>query len=488
MSFTTSLPFVDTLPESAEIVEVRSGLVLTLAQIRASVSQRAVELMPGVILPAGPVVVAEKNGVQALLSLFAAWASGRMAVMVNPGLAPPEKANVIAHSGAVGWLSDGGSIEPVMAPESTPLLSAMGRQTGEAGIGLSRDAPCLMMMTSGTTGHPKGIVHSLRTLEARIALNIAHIGPQVLRDSLCVLPVFFGHGLIGNCMTPLAAGGRLCLWNGPGMAEISSLAEHLTTHKISFMSSVPTFWRLALRTTPPESGILKRVHVGSAPLSLDHWQAIADWVGTYEVYNLFGMTETANWIAGASLAAAHGRNGHVGRIWGGTFAIHTDDGVISQSGRGEVLVASPSIMLGYFGNEELNREAFVGGWFRTGDIGELENDGSLTLVGRMKTEINRAGIKILAEEIDMMLERHPAVAEACAFGYPDPVAGEAVGAAIVLVEGDRCEAAAIRLWCRDQVRAEAVPQHLVIVDAIPRNDRGKIVRSDVRDAVFSGKG
>ena len=480
------LPFVDTLPETSEILDVRSGRLLAIGEIKTLVSERAELLAQGRPLPSGPVVVGEKNGIEALLSLFAVWASGRMAVMVNPGLAPPEKANVIAHSGAVGWISDDGRIESVSAPQSSSLNEPASHDAS-AGAELSFDRACLMMMTSGTTGKPKGIVHSLRSVQARIALNIAHIGEKTLRKTLCVLPVFFGHGLIGNCLTALSAGGRLSLWTGPGPAEIGDLANHIATHQISFMSSVPTFWRMALRASPPAPGILERVHVGSAPLSADHWQAIADWTGTQEVYNLFGMTETANWIGGANLAEAKGRSGHIGRIWGGAYAVRDESGAITRSGRGEVLVSSPSIMLGYFGNEDLNREAFVGDWFRTGDIGELESNGSLTLVGRMKTEINRAGIKILAEEIDMMLERHPAVAEACAFGYPDPVAGEAVGAAIVLVQGEECEAGVIRKWCRDQVRAEAVPQRLVVVSSVPRNDRGKIVRSDVRDAVLGGK-
>ena len=258
----------------------------------------------------------------------------------------------------------------------------------------------------------------------------------------------------------------------------------LDENRIAFMSSVPSFWRLALRAAPPEAGKLKRVHVGSAPLSAELWQAISDWAGTGDVYNMFGMTETANWIGGARLSEAAGRDGHVGRIWGGHYGVRDEAGRIHDHGRGEVLVSSPSIMLGYTGSASLTRAPFSGDWFRTGDIGELSEDGSLTLVGRMKTEINRGGIKILAEEIDMMLERHPDIEEACAFAIPDPAAGEAVGAALVLKHGASTDIAAIRQWCRGEVRAEGVPVKLVAVDAIPRNDRGKIVRSAVRDAVL----
>ena len=381
---------------------------------------------------------------------------------------------MIAHSDAAGWISDGGVAERVDGSAEPRPLGA--------------DAPCLMMMTSGTTGTPKGILHSPRSLAARVALNIAHIGAAPLQRSLCVLPVFFGHGLIGNCLTPLMAGGNLHLLNGPQPAEIGKLGTTIDEHRIAFMSSVPSFWRMALRATPPRSGTLSRVHVGSAPLSADIWRSIADWSGTGEVYNMFGMTETANWIGGARLDEAAGRDGHVGHIWGGRYAVRDEAGRVHFHGRGEVLVSSPSIMLGYSGSESLNRAAFDGSWFRTGDIGELDAHGALTLVGRMKTEINRGGIKILAEEIDMMLERHPDVEEACAFGIEDMAAGEAVAAALVLRAGATVDLSEIRRWCRGEVRAEAVPVKLVAVDSIPRNERGKIVRAAVREIVLGAAG
>ena len=143
------------------------------------------------------------------------------------------------------------------------------------------------------------------------------------------------------------------------------------------------------------------------------------------------------------------------------------------------------MMLGYWNRPDLDEAAFVDGWLRTGDIGELAAGEQLTLVGRLKSEINRGGIKVQAEEIDMLLERHPDIIEACAFGIPDPVAGELVAAAIVLRNGAAFDEEGIKSWCRDRVRAEAVPSRLWRVDAIPRNDRGKVVRTTVRDRVSS---
>ncbi|HEV2514412.1 MAG TPA: class I adenylate-forming enzyme family protein [Devosia sp.] len=461
---TQNLSFTAMLPATATLVDVRSGSALDAAGIRQRVNEKAAALSQNGVTSGARAVVAELNPVDYLVAIFACWQVGLVAVAVNPGLRPEECENVLQATGASLWLGpQRPGMETAGTGSSTPLRL---------------DDPALILMTSGTTGRPKGIVHSVRSLFARVALNIAEIGPAVLRETLCVLPVFFGHGLIGNVLTPLLAGGRVHLWPSPALSELAGFAGYLTSNRISFMSSVPSFWKLALRLSARPEAVLQRVHVGSAPLSIEHWRAIAEWCGTRRVFNMFGMTETANWIGGGSLDEAEARDGYVGRPWGGSVAIASDGGA-----RGEVLVQSPSMMLGYWQRPDLDEAAFSNGWFRTGDIGELDSHGNLILVGRSKSEINRGGIKIQAEEIDMLLERHDAIVEACAFGIPDAIAGEAVAAAIVLAEGVPFDPEALKAWCRARVRDEAVPSRLFAVAAIPRNDRGKIVRADVRAMV-----
>jgi len=457
-----NLSFTGMLPATATLVDVRTGMALDAEGIRGRVKEKSAELSHHGVAPGARAVVAEVNPVDYLIAIFACWEIGLIAVAVNPGLRPEERENVLETTGASLWL---GPQRPRVEISGTARPAP-----------LRLDDPALILMTSGTTGRPKGIVHSVRGLLARAALNIAEIGPDVLRETLCVLPVFFGHGLIGNVLTPLLAGGRVHLWPSPALNELAGLAGYLTANRISFMSSVPSFWKLALRLSARPGPVLERVHVGSAPLSIEHWRAIAEWCGTRRVFNMFGMTEAANWIGGGSLDEAEARDGYVGRLWGGSVAIDGD-------GRGEVLVQSPSMMLGYWQRPDLDEAAFVDGWFRTGDIGELDEQGKLILVGRSKSEINRGGIKIQAEEIDMLLERHEAIAEACAFGIPDAIAGEAVAAAIVLADGAAFDPEALKAWCRARARDEAVPSKLFAVAAIPRNDRGKIVRADVRAMV-----
>ena len=169
---------------------------------------------------------------------------------------------------------------PVLCTATEAGLGGDSPTTGSV-TGSGLDDPALILFTSGTTGDPEGVVHSHRSILARLALNQAHIGAEVLARSLCVLPTHFGHGLIGNCLTPLLAGADLFLFHGGGVAASARLGELLDQHRITFISSVPAFWKVALRISqPPTAATLRRVHIGSAPLSAELWRAVLDWLLT----------------------------------------------------------------------------------------------------------------------------------------------------------------------------------------------------------------
>jgi acyl-coenzyme A synthetase/AMP-(fatty) acid ligase len=414
--------------------------------------------------------------------LFAAWRLGACVACTNPGLSREELQNVNRF------------ILPaaVLAPDGVaPALNGMrfvctdtDKSANEAPLpspaAAGLDDPALILFTSGTTGTPKGVVHSFRSLLARTALNRAHIGDAVLARTLCVLPPHFGHGLIGNCLTPLLAGGRLVLAPGMDVQRAAALGDVIDRHAITFMSSVPALWRVALKVgVPPRSGSLRRAHVGSAPLSAALWNDLIAWAGTRDVVNMYGITETANWLAGASAGEFTPEDGLIGRMWGGAFAVLDDDGQVRPQGEGELLVQSPSLMQGYFHLPEVTAAVLRDGWFHTGDVGRVDGDGVARLTGRRKHEINRAGIKIHPEDIDLLLERHPAVIECCTFGVPDEISGEIVGVAVRLDPAAAETVETLRAWCRERVRREAVPERWFAVDEIPRTDRGKVNRDFV---------
>jgi len=171
-------------------------------------------------------------------------------------------------------------------------------------------------------------------------------------------------------------------------------------------------------------------------------------------------------------------------MWGGRVAVAIDDNEILARGEGEILVQTPALMSGYFRRADLTAGVIRGGWYYTGDRGIVDASGVIELTGRIKDEINRAGSKIQPAEIDLLLENHPAVAEACVFGIEDQTAGNIVAAAIRLVDGSNETTEGLRSWCRQRLRREAVPERWFLLPEIPRNARGKIGRDAVRRHVL----
>jgi len=425
-------------------------------------------------------VIAHGNSLQFFADLLAVWQAGACAVCVNPQLTAAELANVTSFVEACAVLVDDAAPTSGL---SAPVLCTW-RETSkgvESGIPASSlDDPALILFTSGTTGTPKGVVHSHRSLASRVALNHAHIGIDVMSRSLCVLPTHFGHGLIGNCLTPLLAGRDVFLFHNAGMQRYAHLAEVLQENDITFMSSVPTFWKLVLRLAEaPSQTPLRRIHIGSAPLSAELWQDVIAWSGTSEVVNAYGITETANWVGGASAEQLEPEAGLVGTPWGGEFAVLADDGHVDSHGEGEVIIRSPSLMSGYYLQPELTDQVLNNGWYRTGDVGILDAQGVLRISGRNRFCINRAGITIYPEGLDLLLERHPDVLEACAFGIPDELSNEIIGIAVHLRDNADVSDRELIDWTRERIRAEAAPERLFRVTEIPKTDRGKINRDTV---------
>jgi len=142
-------------------------------------------------------------------------------------------------------------------------------------------------------------------------------------------------------------------------------------------------------------------------------------------------------------------------------------------------------MKGYFDLPEATAEVLQSGWFHTGDIGEINSRGEIRLIGRLKFVINRAGLKVFPEDIDILLAKHPGIREACTFGVPDQIAGEIVGAAIVPHDAAAIDYEEVKKWCREFVTPEKIPERFFTRESIPKTDRGKIQRNVVAEICLS---
>jgi acyl carrier protein len=195
------------------------------------------------------------------------------------------------------------------------------------------------------------------------------------------------------------------------------------------------------------------------------------------VIEAYGMTEAAHQMASNPLPPGVRKPGTVGQAAGPEIAILDDAGGEAPPGvRGEVAIRGPNVTSGYLDNPEANASSFVRGWFRTGDEGTLDADGYLTLTGRLKEVINRAGEKISPREVDEALLDHPAVEQAVAFAVPDLVLGEDVAAAVVLRDGISAEAPEIREFVAQRLADFKIPRRILFLDEIPKGPTGKIQR------------
>jgi oxalate---CoA ligase len=462
------------------IEDVGHGVIWDAVALGDQVNRRAAVLSQMGIGRGSVVAIGHGGTARFFADLFATWSLGAAAACLDPTLTPGELRTVVAFARSAVLLVDGvASVDDLPVP-----IVDLGRMSPSRDVSIGApshdpDDPALVLFTSGTTGAPKGVVLSFRTLQARIDANIAAIGTPALARALVSLPTHFGHGLIGNSLTPLLAGGDIVL-HRLGISMANDLGRIIDQHDITFMSSVPALWRLALTRSPrPTGGSLVRVHVGSAPFPAALWSEVVAWSGT-EVVNCYGTTETANWIAGASSRADGIADGLLGKMWGGSAAIMDERGSIRHTGAGEIMIQSPSLMSGYLDRPDLTEDALHQGWFRTGDRGSIDQQGRLWLTGRIKDEINRAGFKVQPAEIDALLESNPAIVEACVFGVSDPLGGEAIAAAIRLKNGASPSSKNLQAWCLERVRREAVPEHWFVVSEIPRTARGKVSRDAVR--------
>jgi acyl-CoA synthetase (AMP-forming)/AMP-acid ligase II len=261
----------------------------------------------------------------------------------------------------------------------------------------------------------------------------------------------------------------------------SAFWDDVARHGATWYTAVPTIHSrlLAQALERPAPGVhpLRFVRSCSAPLHATLWQRYEDAISV-PLVEAYGMTEAAHQMASNPLPPGERRPGTVGRATGVELAALDEDWrPVPPGEQGEVSVRGPSVVDHYLDNPDATAASFRDGWFRTGDVGTLTADGYLTLVGRVKELINRAGEKISPYEIEDVLLSHPAVAEAAAYPVPDEKYGEQVGVVVVL----RGEATPANLaaHCRERLAPFKRPARVTILAEIPKGPTGKVQRRNL---------
>jgi acyl-CoA synthetase (AMP-forming)/AMP-acid ligase II len=493
--------FVDL--EVGNLCEPGSGRGWDRREIHSQIWRRIAFLRASGLTRNDRVLIHYGNTMEFFADLMAIWSLGGCAIPVDPRLTSFEVETLAATArpklslwhdsvdksaaAAVGNLgvrtvqTDGAFDDHRPLDLSGPLTSQ-----------LDLDQQALILFTSGTTGKPKGVVHTHRTLRARWMSLRENLDLANFRRSLCLLPTHFGHGLICNCLFPWLSGQDLFILPPFRTDTIMQLGNLIDEYEITFLSSVPTVWRLALKIAkPPQGKSLKQIHCGSAPLSAHLWQQVKEWTGTDNVLNAYGITETGSWVAGTSVANVEVEDGLIGRPWGAVIKVlknGTTDVLPSQSEeckpseQGYVWINTPALMQGYLGRDDLTHQVISQGWFLTGDIGLIDDRGLLYLRGREREEINKGGLKIFPGDIDSVVERFPEALDVCTFGYQDQLYGEDVGIALVLKRSDKKVLDDLYDWTRRHLAEHKMPRRWYLLSEIPRTSRGKVSRAQVAEA------
>ena len=331
--------------------------------------------------------------------------------------------------------------------------------------------PAIIGYTSGTTGTPKGAVLSHGNLLAS-SESVGLAWRWTAGDRLVLaLPLFHVHGLgVGLHGTLLAGGSAVLLPRFDPDAVLDAAA----THDATLFFGVPTMYaRLAASPRVGELGRLRLCVSGSAPLPPATFERLAD-AGGQRVLERYGMTETGMNVS----------NPYDGERRPGTVGFPLPGVEVRLAEKAEIHVRGPNVFGGYWRRPEATAAAFTpDGWFRTGDIGEHDADGYLRLVGRAKDLIITGGLNVYPREVEDVLLEHPAVAEVAVGGLPDPDWGEVVAAWVVPAPGAAPPAAGeLTAFAADRLARFKCPRRIVLVDALPRNALGKILRHELRSA------
>jgi len=336
----------------------------------------------------------------------------------------------------------------------------------------------LVLHTSGTTSRPKVVPLT----NANLAASAIHIRDTLALTSgdvgLNVMPLFHIHGLIASLLSSMAAGAHVVCTPGFNALKIFSWFAEVNP---SWYTAVPTMHQAILARADRNRDTLEKMRlrfIRSSSSSLPPpVMAELESVFGAPVIEAYGMTEASHQMASNRLPPGLRKAGTVGPAAGPEVAIMGDGGIILPPGeKGEVVIRGPNVFSGYENNPSANASAFTNGWFRTGDEGMFDEDGHLSITGRLKEIINRGGEKIAPREVDDIIQSHPAVAQVVTFAMPHDKLGEEVAAIVVLKEGQIATEHEIRDFAARFLADFKVPRKILFRDEIPKGATGKLQR------------
>jgi long-chain acyl-CoA synthetase len=343
---------------------------------------------------------------------------------------------------------------------------------------------CLILYTSGTTGLPKGaeLSHSNIVMNAMTMRDLAQGTPDDV--TLCVLPLFHSFGHTVQMHTSMLIGSTLVLLP---RFEAGAVLQAFQDENVTMFAGVPTMYWDLLTYKDADKFDLKKIsdnlrlcNSGGAAMPVEVMKDFEEKFGV-EILEGYGLSETSP-VASFNQLGKPRKAGSIGMpIWGVDMKIVDDEMNEQPTGeKGEIVIRGHNIMKGYFKREEATEESFKGGWFHSGDVGYVDEDGYFFIVDRTKDMVIRGGFNVYPRELEEVLITHPAISLVAVIGVPHDEYGEEVKAYVVLKEGESATEDELRAWGKEQFAAYKYPRSVEIVDAMPLGPTGKILKTELR--------
>jgi long-chain acyl-CoA synthetase len=341
------------------------------------------------------------------------------------------------------------------------------------------DDTAVILYTSGTTGKPKGaeLTHSNLLKNTEVIRDLADVSPDDV--VLGALPLFHSFGQTCGLNGTISAGGTLSLIPrfDPGKA-----LEIIQGDRVTIFQGVPTMYTAMLNH--PDKGSfdvssLRLCVSGGSAMPVEVLRGFED-AFDCKVLEGYGLSETSP-VASFNHADRERKPGTIGTpVEGVDMKVVDEDGnEVKQGEVGEIVIRGHNVMKGYLNRPDATAEAIKNGWFHTGDMGQVDEEGYFSIVDRKKEMIIRGGYNVYPREIEEVLYEHPAVQEAAVIGIPDDKMGEEVGAAVVLKEDQSCEESELRDYVKGEVAGYKYPRKVWFVDELPKTATGKILKREI---------
>ena len=466
------------------------GPSLSTGDVRSAIARAAGALAACGVRPGDRVSVRVDKCVEAVFLAHACFQTGAILHPMNTAYTPREVEALLEDAGPVLFVCDPGELDTFAAAGarhgfrleglrgSQGSFAELARacEPAETAAHLPEEAPAALLYTSGTTGRPKGalITHGNLAASARALVEVWRLG----RDDVLMhaLPAYHAHGLLTAINVLLTAGGAVCFFQ---RFDAEAVVRELP--RCTVMMGVPTHYARLLKEpglAGAATGAFRLAISGSAPLPPDTAHRFREVTGM-EIIERYGTTEAA--IITAIPPGTAGRRGWVGwPLPGVRVRVANEEGRFESAATGVLETRGHNVFAGYWNRPD--EQAFTDdGWFVTGDVAEIGDDGCIRILGRETDVVISGGLNVYPKEVEDVLDGSEGVAGSAVFGVPHPDFGEAVVAVVEASAPRSFDENACIGYLKTELASFKVPKRIIEVEAIPRNELGKVAKAALRE-------